>query len=52
LKIAMLRWLAEVEPQARELYTGNAAANSYMIRINEQLGYQVMIKYIQWQRRL
>jgi ribosomal protein S18 acetylase RimI-like enzyme len=52
LKIAMVRWLTEVEPQLRSIYTGNAASNSYMIRINELLGYQVVIKYVEWQRRL
>jgi GNAT superfamily N-acetyltransferase len=52
LKIAMLRWMTEAEPQLRSIYTGNAASNSYMIRINEQLGYQIVIKYVEWQRRL
>jgi GNAT superfamily N-acetyltransferase len=52
LKIAMVRWLAQVEPQLRSIFTGNAASNSYMIRINELLGYEVVIKYVEWQRRL
>jgi len=52
LKLAMLRWLAEEEPQVRTIFTGNAASNSHMIRINETLGYRVVVKYIGWQRRL
>jgi ribosomal protein S18 acetylase RimI-like enzyme len=52
LKIAMMRWLGETEPQLRYIFTGNAASNSYMIRVNELLGYQVVIKYLEWQRRL
>jgi RimJ/RimL family protein N-acetyltransferase len=52
LKIAMMRWLGEVEPQLRCVFTGNAATNSYMIRVNELIGYQVVIKYAEWQLRL
>jgi ribosomal protein S18 acetylase RimI-like enzyme len=52
LKLEMNRWLAEVEPQLRCVYTGNAASNSHMIQVNELLGYQVVIKYVEWQRRL
>jgi ribosomal protein S18 acetylase RimI-like enzyme len=52
LKIAMMRWLGETEPQLRHVFTGNAASNSYMIRVNELLGYQVVIKYVEWQRRM
>jgi ribosomal protein S18 acetylase RimI-like enzyme len=52
LKIAMMRWLGEEEPQLRSVFTGNAASNSYMIRVNELIGYQVVIKYVEWQLRL
>jgi GNAT superfamily N-acetyltransferase len=52
LKIEMLRWLVDEEPQLRAIDTRNAASNSYMIQINELLGYQVMDKVIEWQRRL
>jgi RimJ/RimL family protein N-acetyltransferase len=42
VKTAMLEWLAEAEPKLERIATGNAAANQYMIAINETLGYEVM----------
>jgi GNAT superfamily N-acetyltransferase len=51
LKIAMLRWLAEAEPQLRTLDTFNAASNAHMIRVNEVLGFEIMNTVITWQRR-
>lgn len=41
VKIAMLDVLAEHEPGARRIITGNAGANGHMIAINELLGYYV-----------
>ena len=41
VKTAMLEWLATAEPQLRRIETGNAASNSYMISINERLGFTV-----------
>lgn len=52
LKIAMLRWLGEVEPQLRTLDTWNAASNAHMVDVNEVLGYQVVATAIAWQRHL
>jgi GNAT superfamily N-acetyltransferase len=52
LKIGMLRWLREVEPQLRSLYTGNAASNAHMIAVNETLGYEVVARTVEWQRHL
>ncbi len=52
LKIEMLRWLREEEPQVRRMDTDNAADNAYMIAINEMLGYRVVGRYVEWQRRL
>lgn len=52
LKLCMLRWLAEVEPQLRRMDTWNAASNAHMIRVNEQLGYRVVATEGEWQRRL
>lgn len=52
LKIGMLRWLAEEEPQLRVIDTGNAASNAHMIAVNEKLGYQVLERRIGWQRHL
>jgi GNAT superfamily N-acetyltransferase len=52
LKIAMLLWLADEEPQLRTIDTGNAASNAHMIEVNEVLGYQVVATGIEWQRHL
>ena len=52
LKLEMLYWLRDEEPQLRTILTGNAADNSHMIRVNEALGYQVVIRTLTWQRRL
>jgi RimJ/RimL family protein N-acetyltransferase len=42
LKTAMMRRLAEAEPQLRWVATGNAAENAHMIAVNERLGYRVV----------
>lgn len=52
LKLDMLAWLREAEPQLRTLDTGNAASNAHMIGINEILGYRVVAHAIEWQRHL
>lgn len=52
LKIAMLRVLADAEPQVRTLATWNAASNRYMIAVNESLGYRVVAGAIGWQNHL
>jgi GNAT superfamily N-acetyltransferase len=52
LKLEMLRWLREAEPQVRVIDTGNAATNSHMISINELLGYEILSRHVAWQRRL
>ena len=52
LKIAMIRWLAEEEPQLRTLDTWNATSNSYMVHVNEVLGYHVVAHGGEWQVRL
>jgi GNAT superfamily N-acetyltransferase len=40
-KVAMLEWLAEVEPQVRLITTFNAVQNEHMIAVNAELGYRV-----------
>jgi GNAT superfamily N-acetyltransferase len=40
-KTTMLEWLAEAEPKLERISTGNAATNSYMISVNETLGYEL-----------
>jgi GNAT superfamily N-acetyltransferase len=52
LKIAMLQWLADEEPQLRNLDTWNAASNAHMIEVNEVLGYEVVASGIEWQLHL
>ncbi len=52
LKIGMLRWLRDAEPQVRFIDTGNAASNDHMIRVNELLGYKVVGQAICWQKDL
>jgi GNAT superfamily N-acetyltransferase len=52
LKIGMLRWLREAEPQLRIIETGNAASNAHMIHVNEVLGFEVVGRTIECQRQL
>jgi hypothetical protein len=52
LKLDMLRWLGDTEPQLSTIRTDNAASNAYMIRVNELLGYRVVTRTISWQRHL
>jgi GNAT superfamily N-acetyltransferase len=40
-KTAMLEWLAEAEPALERVITGNADSNSYMISVNETLGFEL-----------
>jgi GNAT superfamily N-acetyltransferase len=42
LKVEMLRWLAEAEPQVETIDTWNAESNALMIGVNELLGYRVV----------
>jgi GNAT superfamily N-acetyltransferase len=41
IKVAMLEWLAEAEPQLSRIRTFNAAVNEHMIAVNEKLGHRV-----------
>jgi len=50
LKLEMLGWLAEAEPQLREIDTWNAESNDHMIGVNELLGYRVMGRVLDFQR--
>jgi len=40
-KAAMLDWLVTAEPQLERIETTNASPNSYMIAVNEALGYEL-----------
>jgi GNAT superfamily N-acetyltransferase len=52
LKAGMLSWLAEIEPQLESIDTWNAESNDHMIGVNERLGYRVLGRALQFQRRL
>jgi GNAT superfamily N-acetyltransferase len=50
LKLEMLRWLAEAEPQLQEIDTWNAESNDHMVGVNEALGYRVLGRVLDFQR--
>lgn len=52
LKIEMMRWLAETEPQIERIETWNHADNAYMINVNEQLGYRLSRVFDDYQLKL
>lgn len=52
VKAANLQRLAEVRPQARRVATWNAEENSYMLRINIDLGFRPSGGAGEWQLRL
>jgi GNAT superfamily N-acetyltransferase len=52
LKADMLVWLAEEEPQLLTVDTWNTESNEHMIAINEVLGYRVLARELQFQKRL
>jgi GNAT superfamily N-acetyltransferase len=52
LKLDMLSWLAEAEPQVEQLDTWNAQSNDHMIDVNETRGYRVMGRGIEFQKKI
>ncbi len=52
LKLDMLRWLSEVQPQIESIDTWNAESNDHMIGVNQALGYEVMGRDLGLQRSL
>lgn len=52
LKAGMLLWLAETEPRLETVDTWNTETNDHMIAVNEQLGYRILGRAVQYQRRL
>ena len=52
LKVDMLQWLAETQPQIATIDTWNAASNDHMIGVNEVLGHRVMARGYEMQRKL
>ena len=52
LKIDMMRWLAEAEPQLEVMETWNNADNGFMVRVNELLGYRLSQVYATYELTL
>jgi RimJ/RimL family protein N-acetyltransferase len=51
LKTEMLLWLTDAEPALERIYTWNAESNDHMIGVNERLGYRVLGRAAEFQRR-
>jgi GNAT superfamily N-acetyltransferase len=52
LKIDMMHWLAEAEPQLKIIQTWNNAENRFMINVNEALGYRLSRVFNMYELRL
>ncbi|MDP9444609.1 MAG: GNAT family N-acetyltransferase [Actinomycetota bacterium] len=52
LKLEMLRWLRDAEPQVRQIDTWNAVSNAHMIAVNDAMGHVVVATGATFQRRL
>ena len=52
LKTDMLLWLRETQPEVESIDTWNTESNDHMIAVNEELGYRVMGRALEFQRSL
>ena len=52
LKAEMCRWLLEAEPEVQHIDTWNAESNTHMRAVNRRLGYQVIGRSVEYQRRI
>ncbi len=52
VKTDMMRWLAEAEPQLEQIETWNNTDNTFMISVNEALGYRLSRVFADYQRVL
>lgn len=52
LKVDMMHWLAEAEPQIEVIETWNNADNTYMISVNESIGYRLDRVFDEYQQTL
>jgi RimJ/RimL family protein N-acetyltransferase len=52
VKVANLRWVRAADPALRVIDTFNAEANTYMIAINEAMGFRPLYAWQAWQRDL
>ena len=48
----MMRWLADVESAVEQVITWNAASHAHKVTVNERLGYRVMGRELDFQRKL
>jgi hypothetical protein len=51
LKVEMCLWLRESEPQLERIDTWNAESNDHMIGVNELMGYRILGREIEYQRK-
>lgn len=52
LKLELLRWLRESQPQVESVDTWNAESNDHMIGVNNALGYRVMGRGLSFQKSI
>jgi RimJ/RimL family protein N-acetyltransferase len=52
LKIEMLHWLADAEPQLKMIETWNNGDNRFMINVNDAMGYRLSQVYATFERNL
>lgn len=52
LKVANLRALQDAHPHVRRINTWNAVQNGPMVRVNEELGFEILEACQEWQRDL
>jgi RimJ/RimL family protein N-acetyltransferase len=52
LKIEMMHWLADAEPQLKIIETWNNVDNRFMINVNEAMGYRLSQVYATFERNL
>jgi len=52
IKIDMMHWLAEAEPQLKIIQTWNNVDNAFMINVNEALGYRLSRTFNMYELRL
>lgn len=50
LKLDLLRWLRETQPQVESIDTWNAESNDQMIGVNQALGYRIMGRALAFQK--
>ncbi|WP_121251212.1 GNAT family N-acetyltransferase [Nocardioides ferulae] len=52
LKLEMVRWLREARPGLVQVDTWNAESNDHMVGVNVELGYRIVGRELDFQRRL